>query len=89
MRSPRDLLLRFPALAGLLICLTGFGFTTWLAIDCIRTGVAAGKHGARYFRAEGDPFYYFTVAVFGVGSLFWLGLAAFALLVLIRWKHWT
>ncbi|MFC5344040.1 hypothetical protein ACETK8_19135 [Brevundimonas staleyi] len=88
MRVLRELWRRLPVLIGLLICLTSFGFTAVLGVDCVRTGVAAGKYGARYYRAEGDPFYYFTVAVFGVGSVFWLGLAVLSVVVLIRWKDW-
>ncbi len=88
MRILRGLLRRVPILIGLLISLTGFAFSNVLGLKCLSTGVAAGRFGARYLRADGDPFYYVTVSVFGIGSLFWLGLAIIAVVVLIRWRTW-
>ncbi len=56
MRGLQAIWRRVPALAGLLIYLAGCAFTTVLAVDWTRTGVAAGKHGAGYYRAETGPF---------------------------------
>lgn len=87
--TARDGLGRAIAVAGLLVCLGGAGFTAFQVVDGLQTGVTAGKYGARHLRAEGDFFYYSTVTLNAVGCLLWLGLAAFAVLVLVRWKDWT
>lgn len=87
--TARDGLGRAVAVAGLLCCLGGAGFTAFQAVNGLQTGVATGKHGARYLRAEGDFFYYSTVTLNAGACLLWLGLAGFAVLVLVRWKDWT
>lgn len=87
--TPRDASGRVIAVAGLLCCLGGAAFTAFRVIDGLQTGAVTGKYGARYFRSEGDFFYYSTISLNAVGCLLWLGLAGFAVLVLARWKDWT
>jgi hypothetical protein len=87
--TSRERLGRAIAVVGLLCCLGGAGFTAFRVFDGLQTGVVTGRYGSRYFRAEGDFFYYSTVTLNAVGCLLWLGLAAFAVLVLVRWEDWT
>ena len=85
----REGLGRAVAVAGLLVCLGGAGFTGFRVVDGLRSGVLTGKYGARYLRSEGDFFYYSTATLNAIACLLWLGLAALAVLVLVRWKDWT
>ena len=89
MKPMRDVFYRGVAVLGLLTCLGGSGWTTWTVWQGMATGRVAGKHGAVHLRAEGDFFFYSTVTLNGVACLVWLGLAAFAVVVLARWNDWT
>jgi hypothetical protein len=88
-KSARDVLGRGIAVLGLLTCLGGAGWTAWIVWQGVTTGRVSGKHGTVHLRAEGDAFFYSTVALSGVACLVWLGLAAFAVVVLARWKAWS
>lgn len=85
----RDVLRRGVAVLALLVCLGGAAWTAWTAWRAVATGVARGRYGGLYLRADGDFFYYSTVTLNVVASLLWLGLAVFAIVVLVRWEDWT
>ncbi|HBI20723.1 MULTISPECIES: hypothetical protein [unclassified Brevundimonas] len=77
------------AVLGLLTCLGGAAWTGWTAWRAASTGVVRGRHGVVHLRADGDVFYYSTAILNVAASVIWLGLVAFAVLVLARWKDWT
>jgi len=85
----RDVVGRGIAVLGFLTCLGGAAWTAWIVWQGVTTGQVSGKHGAVHLRAEGDAFFYSTVALSGVACLVWLGLADFAVVVLARWKAWS
>ncbi len=89
MSNWRDVLHRGVAVLGLLTCLGGAGWTAWVVWRGLATGMVTGKHGAIHLRVEGDFFFYSTVALNGLACLLWLGLAAFAGIVLARWRDWS
>lgn len=85
----RDVLRRGVAVLGLLASLTVAAFNGWIVWRALATGVVRGRQGVPHLRAEGDVFYLSTVALHVIGGLTSLGLAAFAVVVLVRWKDWT
>ena len=90
MKPTRDVLYRGVAVLGLMTCLGGAGWTAWTVWQGMMTGSVRGKHGAVHLRAENDFFFYSsTVALHVIGGLASLGLAVFAVVVLVRWKDWT
>ena len=89
MKPLRDVLQRGVAVLGLLVCLGGAGWTAWTVWRGIATGRVTGRYGAIHLRVEGDFFYHSTVVLNGLACLLWLGLAAFAVVVLFRWRDWT
>lgn len=86
---PHDVLQRGVAVLGLLASLTVAASNGWLVWRAVATGVVRGRQGVVHLRAEGDFFYFSTVALHVVGGLASLGLAVFAVIVLVRWKDWT
>lgn len=85
----RDVLQRGVAVLGLLASLTVAAFNGWVVWRALATGVVRGRQGVLHLRAEGDFFYFSTVTLHVIGGLASLGLAAFAAIVLVRWKDWT
>ncbi|WP_312597980.1 hypothetical protein [Brevundimonas sp.] len=77
------------AVLALLACLGGAAWTGLTVWRGATTGAVRGKHGAVHLRADGDVFYYSTLVLNAAASVIWLGLAAFAVLVLARWRDWT
>lgn len=77
------------AVLALLACLGGAAWTGWTVWWAASTGAVRGRQGVVHLRADGDVFYYSTVILNAAASVIWLGLAAFAVLVLARWKDWT
>jgi len=87
--SLRDVLRRGVAILGLVASLTVAAFNGWIVWRALATGVVRGRQGVLHLRVEGDVFYVSTVALHVVGGLASLGLTAFAVVVLVRWKDWT
>ena len=85
----RAVLQRGVAVLGLAASLTVAAFNGWIVWQALTTGVVRGRQGVLHLRAEGDVFYSSTVALHVIGGLASLGLAAFAVVVLVRWKDWT
>lgn len=85
----RDVLQRGVAVLGLLASLTVAAFNGWIVWRALASGVVRGRQGVLHLRAEGDVFYSSTVTLHVIGGLASLGLAVFAVIVLVRWKDWT
>lgn len=85
----REALHRGLAVLALLVCLGGAAWTGWIVWSGLASGAIKGRQGVVHLRADGDVFYYSTLALNAVASVIWLGLAGFAVLVLVRWKDWT
>jgi len=85
----REALHRGLAVLALPTCLGGAAWTGWIVWRGVTSGAVSGKQGAVHLRADGDVFYYTTLILNASASLIWLALAAFAVLVLARWKDWT
>jgi len=85
----REALHRGLAVLALLVCLGGAAWTGWTVWSGLASGSIKGRQGVIRLRADGDVFYYSTLMLNAVASVIWLGLAAFAVLVLVRWRDWT
>lgn len=85
----REALHRGLAVLALLTCLGGAAWTAWTVWRGVTTDAVSGKHGVVHLRADGDVFYYTTLILNASASVIWLALAAFAVLVLARWRDWT
>ena len=77
------------AVLAFLGCLGGAAWTGWVVWGAASTGAVRGRHGVVHLRADDDFFFYSTVILNAAACLIWLGLAAFAVLVLTRWKDWA
>ncbi len=85
----RDVLQRGVAVLGLVASLTVAASNGWIVWRALATGVVRGRQGVLHLRAEGDVFYVSTETLHVIGGLASLGLAAFAVVVLVRWKGGT
>ena len=85
----REALHRGLAVLAFLTCLGGAAWTGWIVGRGATTGAVRGKQGVVHLRADGDVFYYSNLVLNAAASFIWLALAAFAVLVLARWRDWT